>query len=99
MDEAAVKNALREVIDPEVGLDVVSLGLVYRVAFADGGIQVDMTMTSPTCPLGDFICAEAKTVVVRRFPEAKSVSVQLVWEPRWNPSMIEPGARGVLGGD
>lgn len=93
--EAALQ-ALRDVIDPEVGLDVVSLGLVYAVTAARGELVVELTMTTPACPLGDQIVQDAE----RRIAALRGVGavrVELVWDPPWTPDRMSPEARQMLG--
>ena len=85
-------KALSEVIDPEVGLDIVSMGLVYGVeVWPDGSVQVEMTLTTPGCPVGGYIVKAAKAALRRAFPGAVT-TVNLVWQPPWSPAMIAPGA-------
>lgn len=80
-----VKDALREVIDPELGLDVVSLGLVYGVDVDEGGAAtVHMTLTTPYCPLGPML--ESQVHAATQFlPGISDVRVDLVWDPPWDP--------------
>ena len=92
-----VLAALRHVIDPEIGINVVDLGLVYEVLGQDGHVHVVMTMTTAACPLGESIVEEAKAAVLRHVRGATSVSVDLVWEPSWQPSMMSAAARERLG--
>jgi len=88
--------ALGEVIDPEVGLDIVSMGLVYGVeVWPDGSVQVEMTLTTQGCPMGGYIVESAKAVLRREFPDA-NVLVNLVWQPPWSPAMISPDALKAL---
>jgi len=96
MDER-VLEALRTVIDPELGMNVVDLGLVYAADVEDGHVRVRMTMTTPACPLGETLVAQAETAIHRTVPGARHVIVDLVWEPRWKPSMMSPAAREQLG--
>ncbi|MHB1575704.1 MAG: metal-sulfur cluster assembly factor [Candidatus Dormibacteria bacterium] len=80
-----VEDALREVIDPELGLDIVSLGLVYGVDVAeDGDTTVRLTLTSPYCPLGPMIESQVHSVT-QFLPGIKDVTVDLVWDPPWDP--------------
>jgi metal-sulfur cluster biosynthetic enzyme len=93
---ARILDALRAVLDPELGLDVVSLGLVYEVAVADDGVRVAMTMTTPACPLGEELvrdAAERLQAVVGDLP----VTVELVWSPPWTPERMSAEARAALG--
>lgn len=92
-----VLAALRHVIDPEVGIDIVELGLVYEVRRQDGHVHVVMTMTTAACPLGESLTEEVKTAIGQRVPGVTSVSVDLVWEPPWQPSMMSARARERLG--
>lgn len=92
-----LREALREVIDPELGLDIVTLGLVYEIAPADdGSVGVRMTMTSRGCPMQGVIAASTKGVLAA-LPEVGEVTVDVVWEPAWTPDRIEPQGRAQLG--
>ena len=91
-----VLEALKQVIDPEVGINLVDLGLVYEVQAEDTHIQVAMTMTTPACPLSATLTEQAGSVLHQCFP-GFSVQVELVWEPRWHPLLIAPEVRGRLG--
>ena len=92
-----VCEALRGVIDPEIGVNVVDLGLVYGADVLDGDVKVALTMTSPACPLGASIAEEAEAAVWQHVPGVRSVSVELVWEPAWHPAMMSPAAKAALG--
>lgn len=96
MTEAEVADALREVIDPEVGINVVDLGLVYRVAIEGRHIRLIMTMTSPACPLGDYLTEMVRIAIKGREPDA-AVDVELVWSPKWDPTMMSDAAKRQLG--
>jgi metal-sulfur cluster biosynthetic enzyme len=92
-----VLAALRHVIDPEIGINVVDLGLVYEVRRQDGHVHVVMTMTTAACPLGESIAEEARKTIRQKVPGVTAVSVDLVWEPPWQPSMMSAAAREQLG--
>ena len=92
-----VRGALRLVIDPELGVNVVDLGLVYDVSIDDGSVRVSMTMTTPACPLGESLAEEAEAAIRQNVPGVTSASVRLVWEPPWQPSMMSDAARAQLG--
>ena len=93
-DEQQVRDILRRVIDPEVGMNIVDLGLVYRVDAGPDGVLIEMTMTSPACPLGEMITDEVKDVLARHLPPSCKTEVRLVWEPPWQQSMMsEAGKR------
>lgn len=90
-------RALRAVMDPEIGLDVVSLGLVYG-AWREGPVaHVVMTMTTPACPLHEVITDDVRTAVGATVRGIKDVDVQLVFEPRWSPERMSPEAKQQLG--
>lgn len=102
MNEEMVKAALKNVYDPEIGLNVVDLGLIYNVAIADDGkrVDIDMTLTTPACPAGPQIIEQAKQEVQNLkdiHPELEEVNINLVWTPFWNPSMMSQEARDELG--
>lgn len=98
MDDDAVLAALKTVIDPEMGLDVVALGLVYGIGREDDGtVAVRLGTTSPSCPLGSFLCDEAAMAVRRAVPGAPSVTVALTTDPPWTPDRLSPEARRSLG--
>lgn len=97
LDESAVRTALRQVKDPEVGLNVIDLGLVYDVDVAEQGkVKVAMTLTSPGCPAGPQILGEAEEVV-RGLEGVTDAEIELVWEPFWTPERIDPKVRAFLG--
>lgn len=92
-----VRDLLRQVIDPEVGVNIVDLGLVYRVEASAAGIRVEMTMTSPACPLGEMIVDEARAVLAAGIPDSGELQIALVWNPPWEPSMMSDRAKESLG--
>jgi metal-sulfur cluster biosynthetic enzyme len=89
--------ALRKVIDPELGTNIVDLGLVYHASSNTSGIDIALTMTTPACPLGEMMSEEIKAVLRDRFPDAPDIRVELVWDPPWSPDMISEEARRQLG--
>ncbi len=96
--EEAVRNALKAVIDPEIGLDIITLGMVYEVAIDEAGkVFVDMTLTSRGCPLGPHIIHGVETAA-KELAGVTDVEVKLVWDPAWSPDLIEPTARKALMG-
>lgn len=92
-----ILDALRGVIDPEIGINIADLGLVYSAEEKDGKIDVSMTMTTAACPMGNMLRDQARDAIKKRFPEAKSVNVELVWTPPWNPDMMSEAAKRKLG--
>lgn len=96
--EEIVLAAIQEVIDPELGINIVDLGLVYGVDISeDGRITITMTLTTPGCPLHASFAEEIERVLWQAIPGLAGVAVNLVWEPRWNPRMISPEGRATLG--
>ncbi len=89
IDPDDVWSALRTVIDPEIGLDIVSLGLVYDLRIEGPRVAVTMTLTTPGCPL-EHAMRRGVAAAVGALPGVEAVDVQIVWEPRWDPSMIAP---------
>mgnify|MGYP001766183057 CR=1 FL=1 len=92
-DGNAILAELRRVIDPEVGMNIVDLGLVYRVDVARDVVAIDMTMTSPACPMGDMMVDEVKAVLDAIVPPGMRTEVRLVWSPPWEPSRMSEAAR------
>jgi metal-sulfur cluster biosynthetic enzyme len=83
--EELIRDALSEVYDPEIGIDVVSLGLVYGVDLDDNGLlTVDMTLTSPFCPLASILQSQVHAVC-SPLPGVEDIRVNLVWDPPWDP--------------
>lgn len=91
-----VAQALRHVFDPELGIDVVSLGLVYGIAVEGDAAVVTMTTTSPSCPLGSVIVESAEAVLHQSFPGA-DLAVVTTFEPPWQVEMADDNARMILG--
>lgn len=96
-DEDAVRDALRQVDDPEAGMNVVDLGLVYAIEVAPGAVRVDMTMTTAACPMGDLIVDRAREAVAAIVPAGTDVDVRLVWDPPWTPERMSGVAREHFG--
>jgi len=90
-------HKLWEVMDPELNMSIVDLGLVYDVQYDNGDVLVTMTLTSPGCPLGPVIRGEAYARV-RELPGVNDVDVQIVWNPPWDPrTMASEDVRMQLG--
>lgn len=85
--EEQVREALKQVIDPELGFDIVNLGLVYNIYIDGGTVWVDMTLTSPTCMIGPLLTEQAKAAV-EALEGVEKAEVRIVWEPRWTEDMM-----------
>jgi metal-sulfur cluster biosynthetic enzyme len=94
--EEQAREALKQVEDPELGLNIVDLGLVYDVEVEGSSINVRMTLTSPGCPVGPQILNGSK-MVLQDLEGVGEVNVELVWEPFWSPDRINPDYRAILG--
>lgn len=97
LTEDHVRHALSCVIDPEAGMNIVDLGLVYGVEVAADHIYVALTMTSRACPMGDYITDNARHSLRALAPQVRDIQVHLVWEPPWHPQMMSEAAKGHFG--
>lgn len=95
--DSDILDCLQDVMDPEIGLSVVDLGLVYHADRTDSGIEVALTLTTRACPLGEMIIEDARGRLMAGFPNAPSVVVNLVWSPSWSPDRITSRGRALLG--
>lgn len=92
-----IREALRAVIDPELGENVVDLGLIYDVAVAEGGVAlVQMTTTTRGCPAAGYL-ESAVRAAARVFPDIERVEVFMTYDPKWTPDMMNEAAAGRLG--
>ena len=89
--------ALKAVIDPELGINIVDLGLVYHAVRTANGIDIELTMTTPACPLGEMMAEEIQLVLRDRFPELPDLRVEIVWDPPWSPELMSEESRRQLG--
>ena len=91
------RKALRAVKDPELGLNIIDIGLVYDVTVSDAGqAHVTMTLTSPGCPAGAEIMEDVRQTIAD-LEGVTGVEVELVWEPYWTPERMDPRVRAFLG--
>lgn len=94
--EKDVRNALKTVKDPELGLDLVVLGLVYDIEVEDADVQAVITLTSPMCPVAGQIVEDAKNAILG-VEGVDSADVELTFDPPWTPERISPLIRSSLG--
>lgn len=96
VDPKDVWDALAQIPDPEFGLSLVDLGLIYSVECREGHVAIVMTLTTPTCPSGSWMHEGVKTAIAA-LPGVTSSNVDLVFDPQWTPEMLSPNARRHLG--
>jgi metal-sulfur cluster biosynthetic enzyme len=94
--EEMIFDALRQVIDPEIGCNIVDLGLVYDAAILGDSVAVKMTLTTPGCPMSDSIAWGVKQALLN-LPDVMDAEVELVWNPPWNPGMMTTAGREATG--
>lgn len=92
-----VRSALRAVLDPEVGVNIVDLGLIYDGQVTAEAIRIALTMTSPACPLSDLVISDAEAALAVACSEGPPANIERVWNPPWSPDMMSDKARDNLG--
>jgi len=92
----AITSCLENVIDPELGINVVDLGLIYNIHINGNKISVDMTLTTPGCPMAGMLAGSVEQAVRQTF-EGADVEVSLIWDPPWTPDRLSEAARQQLG--
>ena len=92
-----VFEALRQVEDPELGMDIVELGLLYDVEVAGPNVKVIHSLTSMGCPAGPMIQEDIHAVLVSQFPNIENVEIELTWDPPWTPDRMSDDAKFILG--
>ena len=96
MEEERILDVLSCVVDPDVHVNIVDLGLIYGVTIAENTISIDMTLTSPTCPMADFLQDSAKNAVQSLYPDAE-ITINLTFDPPWDSNMITEKGKMELG--
>ena len=91
-----IREALRHVVDPEIGVNIVDLGLVYRIVVEGERARIAMTMTSPACPLADYLKDLVTSAIRQHVPDVVDVDINIEWEPPWDPDMMSDEARRQL---
>lgn len=92
-----IERALRRVVDPEVAMNILDVGLVYRVSVDDKRVHVIVTMTSAACPVVDVIVDDIEQQLDRAVPEDLLIQVELVWEPPWTADRLSESAKRFMG--
>lgn len=96
--EERILRALCDVVDPELGLNIVDLGLVYAVEATDEAVRIAVTSTTPACPMADAIRRDVERRARETAPDALRIEFYRVWEPAWEPELMSADAREELGG-
>jgi FeS assembly SUF system protein len=91
-----ILEVLSDIYDPEIPVDIVNLGLIYGISIDDGKAHVRMTLTSPGCPTAAELVYQAQ-VLIEEIPGVKEATVEVVWDPPWDPSRMSDEAKQVLG--
>lgn len=95
--ELEIYKALKTVIDPELAVNIVDLGLVYKIEYnEEEGIKIEVTLSTKDCPMGDVIMEDMQNTITTAFP-GKKLDIALVWEPRWTPDRLTAEGKEVLG--
>jgi metal-sulfur cluster biosynthetic enzyme len=92
-----VVEALRQVEDPELGMDIVALGLLYDVEVEGPKVKVIHSLTSMGCPVGPMIQEEMHAVVAAMSPDVEDIEIELTWDPPWTPDRMSEDAKFILG--
>jgi metal-sulfur cluster biosynthetic enzyme len=95
--ETEIRETLRQIIDPELGVNIVDLGLVRGIAVDADAVRVEITMTSPACPLRDYMEDQVRAAIEGCAPEIGSVDVVFLTDPPWSSAMMSDEARRQLG--
>ncbi|SRR5579885_2824634 len=95
--EEGILQALRGVNDPEVGVNIVDLGLIYSTRVDGGRVRISMTMTTPACPMHSYLTQQVREAILDHDEEVESVEVELVWDPPWSSRMISEEGKRQLG--
>ena len=95
-EQALIYEKLKEIYDPEVGINIVDMGLIYSLEIADSKVEITMTLTSPGCPAGAQILGQVDSQV-KTVDGIEDVDIKVVWSPPWSPDMLSEEARDQLG--
>lgn len=95
-DQETLYEALKHIYDPEVGINIVDMGLIYSLDIEENKVDVTMTLTSPACPVGPQILEQVDSSL-RTFEGVEEVDIKVVWSPPWSPDMLSEEAKDQLG--
>ena len=94
--EESIYEAIKEIIDPEIGINIVDMGLIYDVDINETTVDITMTLTSPGCPAGGQL-VNGTQHVTQQLDGVEEVNVSVVWTPRWTPELMSEDAKDELG--
>jgi metal-sulfur cluster biosynthetic enzyme len=97
MTEEQIRETFKQVLDPEIGVNIVDLGLVYTIEIKPAEVYIQLTMTSPACPLHGVITRNMDQILRQTFPDLGPMTIKLVWEPPWSPERMSDAAKQQLG--
>lgn len=92
-NDQQIREILSQVQDPEVGANIVDMGLIYRIEIHPGEVVIDITMTSPACPMSGLILDDMNAELSRHLPPDMAHTIHLVWDPPWDPSKMSPALK------
>jgi metal-sulfur cluster biosynthetic enzyme len=95
--KAQIVEALSTVLDPELGVDIIALGLIYDIGIENNDLRIAMTMTTPACPLNSYFTQTIERTIRRRIPNILHCEVEIVWQPQWDPSMMSAEGKLQMG--
>ncbi|GIX45992.1 MAG: hypothetical protein KatS3mg131_0203 [Candidatus Tectimicrobiota bacterium] len=95
-EKEAVYQALKQIYDPEVGINIVDMGLIYDLALEGNKVVVTMTLTSPGCPAGPLILTQVEQKL-KALEGVEDVDINVVWSPPWSPDLLSEDAKDQLG--
>lgn len=95
--EEQIRAALTEVNDPEIGINIVDLGLIYEINTWAAGVEIKMTMTTPACPLREYLKKTCEEAIHAHFPSVGAVLIEFIWEPPWDSARMSGAAKKQLG--
>jgi len=96
MVEDKIREALKDVVDPELGVSIVDLGLVYDVRYENGEAEIEMTLTSPGCPMAPIIDKKIREAV-KEVKEVKKITIEIVWDPPWSKELMSDELKACFG--
>jgi FeS assembly SUF system protein len=94
--EKAITENLKQIYDPEIPMNIVDLGLIYGFEWTNDAVKLKMTLTAPGCPVAGILAEEVK-LAIEKVPNVQSATVEMVWEPPWNPDRMSDFAKRQFG--